>query len=90
MTYPWIDTDTFWGFISLNLFQTLITVHSMLIVFCFDNLVNLSCSNLAMLAEIIVGHLDELQMALKDEETSRLEIKKRILNIICMQRKYDE
>lgn len=90
LTCPWIDETTVWGFVAHHTFQTVMIVYGVKIVFCFDNLINLSCLNVQMMAEIIVGHIVELQLTLVDEETSSLEIKKRIVTLITMHWKYIE
>lgn len=62
----------------------------MAIVFSYDSLILMTFCNVLLLSAIIVRELNDFQSILVDENIAEIEIRHRLLKIICMQKKYKE
>lgn len=60
------------------------------IICTYDSLMFLIFANMPMVSSVIIGHLDELKLALLDPDCDDREIKHRLYNIVLMHKKYKE
>lgn len=91
MTFPFLGAHTTDGFVTLLLFQTFVIVYSVCVFLSFDSLLVVIVLNMQMTSEIMVEQIDELERALvQPVGYIKLEIKRRLLHIISMHRKYNE
>lgn len=89
MSLPCIDIQTTDGFTALFLLQTVLLVIVVCINSSFDSLLIVNIANMRMLSEIMIGQIAELeQMIILN--CARLDIKRWLLNIVSMHRKYND
>lgn len=88
--YPVVDDSSLIGQCILVALNLVVYAVGLLIAMAIDSLVSVIFLNMGLVSSIIVNHLNELRNALLDPERSKHEIRKRLINIIFMHKKYKE
>lgn len=85
-----IDHRTLNGFILTMAFQMGSLLFTAIMVFAYDTLIILLFTNLSMIASIITTDVIDLETQLRDGQISMHDIRRRLIKIIMMHRKYNE
>lgn len=88
--FPGVDESSPIGQGFLAAYNLLVITYSLLIFMPVDSLVCIIFVNMGLVSSIIINHLAEMRNALLDPDCSKLDIRKRMINIICMHQKYKE
>lgn len=91
MSFPFLDINTTGGFIALLLLQALVLLYSYIVFSSFDSILIVIVLNMRMISAIITGHFDDFRQTIAlNSKCTKLEIRRQLLNIIWMHRKYNE
>lgn len=91
MAFPFLDTETADGFVTILLLQAAVISVPIGFASSFDSLFVIIVINMRMISQIMVGQVDELErMVACRSQYSRIEVKRRLVNIISMHCKYNE
>lgn len=88
--FPIINENSIDGALFLIIYNYAVIVIGYTIMFTYDLLIFIIFANIPMVADVIIGHLDELKEALMESDCSPREIQQRMLCIIRMHNKYTE